>query len=145
MSFHEKSLWLLFISLIAVFGSYYYFALLVEPGGNGRAVPVNAALIVGLIVILVIVQVLGSALLALAGKLAGTTDGPQGLDERDRMHELLGARNGSFVLAAGIFFALCAALLTSGDSLFVHLLLGSWVLAQLVDTGTQIFLNRRSA
>jgi hypothetical protein len=47
------------------------------------------------------------------------------------------------VLAAGVFCSLSAALVTTGSFVFMHLLLGFWVVAQMVETGTQLFLYRR--
>jgi hypothetical protein len=59
--------------------------------------------------------------------------------------ELYGTRNGAYVLAAGAFFALCTALFTQGNFVFMHVLLGFWVLAQLVEIGSQLLLYRRGA
>ena len=56
-----------------------------------------------------------------------------------------GTRNAAYVLASGTFFALCAALLTKGNFVFTHVLLGFWVLAQLVEIGSQLVLHRRGA
>ena len=39
--------------------------------------------------------------------------------------------------------ALCAAVLTEGNFVFTHLLLGFWVLAQVVEIGAQLVLLRR--
>jgi hypothetical protein len=47
------------------------------------------------------------------------------------------------VLATGVFLALCAAMVTQGNFVFTHLLLGFWVLAQLVEIGSQLYLYRR--
>ena len=61
------------------------------------------------------------------------------------MIELKGTRNAAYVLATGVFLALCAALLTEGNFVFSHVLLGAWVLAQLVQIGSQLVLYRRGA
>jgi hypothetical protein len=87
---------------------------------------------------LVVAQVVGHALIAVAGRRTET-------DERDRLIELKGTRNAAYVLATGIFLALCAALLTRGNFVFTHVLLGFWVLAQLVEIGSQLVLHRRGA
>jgi len=47
------------------------------------------------------------------------------------------------VLATGVFLALCTALLTNGNFLFMHVLLAFWVLAQLAEIGSRLFLYRR--
>jgi hypothetical protein len=65
-------------------------------------------------------------------------------DERDRLIELK-ERAWALVLAAGVFTSLVVAVQTQGNFLFTHVLLGSWVLAQLVETGSQLYLYRRGA
>jgi hypothetical protein len=85
---------------------------------------------------LVITQIVGHIVLAIVDRRTET-------DERDRLIELKGTRNASYVLVSGVFLALCAALLTEGNFIFMHVLLGFWVLAQLVEIGSQLFLYRR--
>lgn len=143
MSFHEKSLWLLFCSVGAGFGLYFWLALTSVPEAEGRTSPAHAGLFMGLVVALVVIQILGNTLMAVAGKLSGAAEGRVEQDERDRLIELEGARNGSLVLAVGVFCSLCAALATTGNFVFMHVLLGFWVAAQMVETGTQLFLYRR--
>ena len=135
LSFHEKSLWLMFVSLIAVFGGYFAAVL---PTSAVNVMPYQVALFVLAVVLLVIAQIIGNVVIAIADRRTGT-------DERDRSIALKGTRNAGYVLATGVFFALCAALLTSGNFVFTHLLLAFWVLAQLVEIGSQIFLYRRGA
>jgi hypothetical protein len=89
------------------------------------------------VVVLVVIQIVGSIVLAVL-------DRPRDdVDERDRLIGLRSTRNGGFVLAVGVFLSLTAAVFTEGNFLFTHLLLGFWVAAQLVETGSQLFLNRR--
>ncbi|NJO55469.1 MAG: hypothetical protein HC834_02930 [Rhodospirillales bacterium] len=45
--------------------------------------------------------------------------------------------------ATGVFLALCAALVIEGNFLFLHLLLAFWVLAHLVEIGSQVVLYQR--
>lgn len=143
MSFHEKSLWLLFSTLGAVFALYFWLALTALPRAGDQATMAHAGLFMGLVVLLTVIQIFGNILLALAGKLTGSMDGRVDTDERDQLIELKGARNGSLVLATGVFCSLSAALVTNGNFVFMHLLLGFWVAAQLVETGTQLFFYRR--
>lgn len=88
--------------------------------------------------LLVILQIAGHIVIAVLDRRPGT-------DERDRLIALKGTRNGSFVLATGAFLALCAAVGTDGNFAFAHVLLGFWVLAQLVEVGSQLYLYRRGA
>ncbi|HET6565344.1 MAG TPA: hypothetical protein VFG52_08025, partial [Xanthomonadales bacterium] len=66
-------------------------------------------------------------------------------DERDRLIELKGERYGSVVLACGVFLSLVVAVMTKGNAIMAHVLLGSWVLASIVENLSQIIMYRRSA
>ncbi len=142
MSFQEKSLWLLFVSLIGIFGCYFA---VVIPAKAVDVMPWHIGLFIGLVVLLVLIQILGSIAVAIASKLSGSTAGRHDTDERDGLIGLKSTRNGSYVLAVGVFLSLSLALIIKGNFAFTHLLLGFWVLAQLVEIGSQLFLYRRSA
>jgi glucose dehydrogenase len=135
LSIQEKSLWLMFVSLIAGFGFYFWMVL---PMDAADVMPQQVALFGLAVAVLVIMQIAGHIMIAIADRRTET-------DERDRLIELKGTRNGAYVLATGVFLALCTALVTDGNFVFTHLLLGFWVLAQLVETGSQLFLYRRGA
>ena len=135
LSFQEKSLWLMFVSLIGSFGFYFMSVL---PTQVVNLMPHQVVLFVLAIVLLMLMQVVGHIVIALVNRRTET-------DERDRLIELKGSRNGAYVLATGVFLTLCAALVTEGNFAFTHILLGFWVLAQLVEIGSQLFLYRRGA
>jgi hypothetical protein len=135
LSFHEKSLWLMFVSLVAGFVWYFAKAL---PAAGTNVMPHQVALFVLAVVGLVIMQLAGHLVIAIVDRRTQS-------DERDRLIELKGTRNASYVLASGVFAALCAALVTEGNFVFMHVLLGFWVLAQLVEIGSQLLLHRRGA
>jgi hypothetical protein len=135
LTFQEKSLWLMFISLIAVFSFYFYSVL---PSDAVNVMPQQVVLFVAAVIVLVIMQVVGHTIIAIGNRRTET-------DERDRLIELKGTRVAAYVLATGVFFALCAALVTKGNFVFTHVLLGSWVLAQLTEIGSQLFFYRRGA
>ena len=135
LSFREKSLWLMLVTLVASFG--FYFATVLPPSA-ADVVPQQVVLFVIAVVTLVIMQIVGHILIAIVDRRAET-------DERDRLIELKGTRNASYVLATGVFVALCAAMVTDGNFVFTHLLLASWVLAQMVEIGSQLFLHQRGA
>jgi hypothetical protein len=135
LSFQEKSLWMMFVSLVAVFAFYFASVL---PATALNVMPHQVVLFTVVVALLVIVQIAGHIVIAIADRRTDT-------DERDAMIELKGTRNASYVLATGVFLALCAALLTDGNFVFTHVLLGSWVVAQLVEIGSQLFLYRRQA
>ncbi|MBZ0269203.1 hypothetical protein K8I85_13700 [bacterium] len=133
LSFHEKSLWLMLLSLLGVFG--FYFGAVVAPGSTNVEAEHVAAFVSGL-VILVLIQIAGHVVIAVVDRHHDT-------DERDRAIALKGTRNAAYVLSTGVFLTLCTALLTDGNFVFTHVLLASWVLAQLVEIGSQLVLHRR--
>lgn len=135
LSFQEKSLWLLFASLVVSFGLYFVSVL---PADAPDVMPHQVGLFLLALVLLVVLQIVGHAVIALVDRRTQT-------DERDRLIALKSARIAGYLLATGVFLSLCAALVTEGNFLFTHLLLGFWVLAQLVEIGTQLVLYRRGA
>ena len=139
-SFQEKSLWLVFVGLIVSFGLYAMVGVvpLLPLTETRNVMPQQVVLFALAVGVLVIAQVVGHVVIAIVDRQEET-------DERDRLISMLGVRNGSYVLATGVFTALCVAVATEGNFLFTHVLLAFWVLAQLVETGTQLFLYRRGA
>lgn len=135
VSFQEKSLWLMLISLMFGFGFYFVTVL---PTTTVNLMPDHVVFFVLAVVILVITQVVGHIIIV-------AFDHHPKTDERDQLIELKGTRNGAYALATGVFLALCAALVTEGNFIFTHVLLGFWVLAQLVTMASQLFLYRRGA
>jgi hypothetical protein len=131
-SFQEKSLWLMLVSLLTAFGLYFVAVL---PNHATVILPQEVGLFVVAVVMVVIMQIVGHAVIAIIDRRPQT-------DERDRQVMLRGSRYGSIVLAIGVFGALCAAVLTEGNFIFAHLLLGFWVLAQVVEIASQLYLYR---
>ncbi|HET7774106.1 MAG TPA: hypothetical protein VFK82_09800 [Burkholderiaceae bacterium] len=144
LSFKEKSLWLMLISLLVAFGLYFgktlpeHFALAhsEQPERALWMTLAHANRFALAVIVLVALSVVGHTLIALLDRRTTT-------DERDRLISLLGARNGGFVLATGVFFALVAAVHTHGNFIFAHVLMLGWVAAELVNIGTQLWLHRR--
>lgn len=140
LSFREKSLWLMLVSLVLVFGLYFASVL------PGHGVDMQAAQLVRFAVMigwLVVLQIIGHVVIAVSTRrqLAHRVQE----DERDRMIGLKGTRNGSWVLSVGMVAAMATALMVEGNFAFMHVLLAFWVLAQLVETASQLVLYRRSA
>lgn len=140
-SFHEKSLWLLLTGLIVTFGWYFASVL---PQRAANVAPHQVVLLVVMVALLIIFQIVGHTVLAVAARRELLSSAVQS-DERDKMIALKGTRNGSYVLGTGVFFSLVAAVVTTGNFTFVHVLLGAWVAAQAVEILSQIVLYRRSA
>ena len=135
LSFQEKSLWTIFLGLIVAFGFYFVGVL---PAAGTSVTRDQVALFVAAVALLVVTQIAGHVVVAVRDRRSEP-------DERARLIELKGARNGGYTLAIGIFLALFAALHTEGNFVFTHLLLAFWVLAQLVEVGSQLFLHRRGS
>jgi hypothetical protein len=132
MSFQEKSLWLMFVSLA---GAFVYYFVKVLPAAGPDVQPDQVVLFV-VAVVLAVVMAIGRG---------DRARGPADVDgRRDRLIQLKGTRNAAWVLATGVFLALCAALLTEGNFVFTHVLLGAWVVAQLVEIGSQLVMYRRA-
>jgi len=135
LSFQEKSLWLMFVSLAGGFGLY---CAMVFPTDAVNVMPHQVVFFVMVVVMLVIAQIVGHIVIAIVDRRSET-------DERDHLIELKGTRNAAYVLATGVFLALCAALVTKGNFVFMNVMLGFWVLAHLVEIGSQLFMYRRGA
>ncbi len=145
LSFHEKSLWVTLLTLVGAFRIYFTAAVQwyrqfagTAPGMAVDVMPPQVVLLGVAIGMIVVATIVGHALIAIADRRTET-------DERDALIALKGTRNGAYVLATGVFFALYAALATDGNFIFTHVLLASWVLAQLVEIASQLVLQRRGA
>ncbi len=139
MTFQEKSLWTTLAGLLLASAAYAWFAyttVLQVPAAKD-VLPHQAALFMLTTVLLVVVLVAGHVAIALFERRPGT-------DERDRWIALKGSRNGSYALACGVFLALCTAVVTEGNAIMAHVLLGSWMLAQAVEIVSQLALYRRT-
>ncbi len=140
ISFREKSLWLLLLSLIVVFGVYFVSVL---PVRSSNVAPTHVGSFVGMLILLVVIQIIGQTLLAIANRreLASRIQS----DERDALIKLKSMRLASYVLATGIFLSICVALVVPGNFAFVHVLLAFWVLAQAVEIVFQLIFYRQGA
>jgi len=135
LTFQEKSLWLMLGSLLVAFGLYFAFALQQPTAGVTSGL---IGLFIAAVVLLIVVQVVGHVLIAIVDRRSQA-------DERDRMIELKGGRIGAFVLATAVFAALCVGVFSEGNFVFVHVLLAGWVLAQVSEIGSRLYLYRRGA
>ena len=140
LSFREKSLWLLLLSLIVASG--WYFAA-VLPAQSADVAPFHVARFIGMVILLVALQVAGQVILAIASRreLAGSVQ----RDERDTLIHLKSSRLASYVLTTGVFCSLSVALLVPGNFAFMHALLAFWMGAQATEIASQLVLYRRGA
>ena len=140
MTFREKSLWISLAALVITFGGYFYSAYqtsLYLPVSKDL-MPHHAGLFIGATAVLVLILIAGHIVIALLDRRTEP-------DERDRSIELRAGRYGSFLLGTGVFLALCAAVMTEGNAIMAHVLLGFWVLAEIVEIATQLVVYQRGA
>jgi hypothetical protein len=138
LTFREKSLWLLLLSLVVAFGVYFASAL---SATSTYVAPVHVSAFIGMLIVLVVIQIVGHAVLAIASRreLSAAIQ----CDERDALIRLKSTQRASYVLAVGVFCSLCIAVLVPGNFVFVHVLLAFWVLAQATEIVSQLILYRR--
>jgi hypothetical protein len=138
LTFREKSLWFLLLSLVVAFGAYFSSVL---PARLANIAPAQVMTFVCMLILLVIVEVVGQVMLVIASR--RELAAPIQSDERDALINLRSTRLASYVLATGVFCSLCVALIVPGNFAFVHVLLSFWVLAQAVEIVSQLILYRR--
>lgn len=138
ITFREKSLWLLLVSLCVAFAVYFAFAF---ANASSQVEYKEVGAFIGIVVVLIVVQIIGHTLLGIASRreLAAEVQS----DERDELVRLKGTRLGSYVLTVGVFLSLCVGIFVRGNFAFVHVLLAFWVLAQATEYATQLVLYRR--
>ena len=138
LSFREKGLWLLLLGLFAAFG--FYFASVLPPQ-SPTITSQQVMTFVGMTVLLVITQIVGTIFLATSSH--RELEGKIQSDERDARISCKGTRIASYILATGVFASLCAAVIVPGNFVFVHVLLAFWVIAQAAEITVQLVLYRR--
>lgn len=152
MSFSEKSAWISFTSTLAIFG-YYFYQLTGLSGLEGEEASQAAmVLLTSAIVLTIIVESVFHGMLAATNHKAAE----QGADERDKLIELKASKYAYAVLSTGIILVIGRMIILEfnpsftdhGSSLQVpmltaHMLMFSFILAELVRFGGQILYYRR--
>ena len=138
MSFQEKSVWITLAGLVIAVCAYALSAAAtIRPPGLASDLTLGQAWpFVSAMILMLVVQVVGHVAIAVM-------DRQPEPDERDRSIEAQASRYGAFALAAGVFVALCTALVTKGNAVMAHILLGSWLVAQAVETVARLVHYRR--
>ena len=140
MSFREKTQWIALLAVFVVFARYFAQAL---PAHGPDIAPQDVVRFIGAIVLLVVLQVVGQAALAIASRREAARGIQQ--DERDMLIGLRASRISLHVLGVAVFTALVTALTVPGNFAFVHVLFGGWVLAQVVELAARVAMYRRGA
>jgi hypothetical protein len=137
MSFREKSAWISFITILVVFGAYFWIVSQEMAGtvGDRTAFKIEVGLIVAFIVLEVVLHV------ALAMQAPSEARAPR--DERERLIEMRSTRVAFQVLVVGALACVGMIHITrSAWAITQHVLLAV-VVAQLVRFGGQIIYFRR--
>ena len=134
-TFQEKSLRLMFLAVLLLFGGYFAIAL---PHATIDVSPPHIVLFTVVVVLLVAVAVAGHVVMVVLRR-------PEEADERHRLIELRGQAGASYVLGVGVLASIFCALLVEGNFWSTHLLLGALVLAQLTEYGIQLLIYRRES
>ncbi|MBC7772642.1 MAG: hypothetical protein H7210_09130 [Pyrinomonadaceae bacterium] len=134
-SFEEKSVWVQLVSLVLVLGAYFTVSGIMLASGVRVLVP-YVPVFMSAVILLVVVLGLGHAVAAVMGK-------PERRDERDRLIGWRAESNSSWLLAAGVFFAI-TALVFQVDTVWVaHLLLASMFASEVLKLLLQLRYYRR--
>lgn len=140
MTFEEKSLWLRLAGLLIAYGAYFRLVgqTLWGDSATPDLEPQHAVLFLGTTVLLIVILVAGHLAILVFDRHAQQ-------DERDRQIALKGSQIGALLLASGVFAALCAAVMTQGNAIVAHVLLGSWILAESAGIVARLVLYRRGS
>lgn len=133
MSFKEKSAAVTLAVLVFVYGGYFLKM------GDWRTLPPVEAMggaLIGQVVMLIVLLIVAHVALAAFDRKAQE-------DERDRLIELIGDRNGGYALGGGAVTAIFFLLFGAGPSHILHLLLAVLVMSEIVKIATQLYLYRR--
>lgn len=140
MTFEEKSQWIRLAGLIVAYGIYFRLindGLWASPASPDLQ-PQQAVLFLGTTILLVVMLVAGHLVILLFDRHAQA-------DERDRLIALKGAQYGAVTLATGVFATLCTAVVTEGNAIVAHVLLGFWILAESASIVACLVLYRRGS
>src|SRR6056297_3516058 len=137
-SFEEKSVWIQLLSLIVVFGSYFFIALrmILEGITNIKAfIPLFFIATVFLVIILIAGHIVAA--------IVHRKDKPDQQDERDRLIAWRSESNSAWILGTGILVAIIGLVLSVQTVWIANLLLLFLFLSEVVKALFQIFYYRR--
>jgi hypothetical protein len=138
MTFSEKSV---LVNVVALVVGALAYAALVIPLALGTPVDQIAyqPLMVVAVVLLVVIVVAGHVVVAVTRPAEATA----GMDERERLIGWRGQSVGGYVLAVGVFTAICLAMVEVPWFWIANVLAAMWVLAEVVAGLVKLTLFRR--
>jgi hypothetical protein len=134
-SYEERSVWVQFISLCVVFATYMSISITMLAKGVLHLWP-YVALFMSATLMLVILLGAGHVAALVLGK-------PERADERDRLIGWRAESNSSWLLGAGVFYAIAALCFNIEAVWIAHLLLGSLFASEILKLGLQVIYYRR--
>jgi hypothetical protein len=135
MSFKEKSIWISLIATALIFGYYAIRVFQIETNQNvGHAEMVLFTLTI--IISIIVVEIVSHILLAIAHR-------PETADERDEAIELKATRIAYFLLVIGVFAAVGQFWFSPTPPFICHILLFSFILAEIASDITRLVYYRR--
>jgi len=132
MSFREKSAWISLVTMLCIFG--FYFWSVVHSGPSGGS-------LLGTIIFLVVVQ----TVLTIAVAIVAPKEAKAPRDERDRLIELKATRFAYGLLAGSVACACFFGAFQPPIIFSTNALLFILVAAEILRSGCQVFQYRRSA
>jgi uncharacterized membrane protein len=137
MSFREKSAWISLLSMILIYGSYFWSA----SYSTTHSGAVRFGGLLGTVVLLVVVQII----LTIAVAIFAPKDAKAPRDERDRLIDLRATRFAYAALATSVAFACFFGAFNPPIIFNTNALLFLLVLAEMLRSGCQIVQYRRGA
>jgi len=135
MAFREKSAWISLLSMLAVYGYYFWTVWQRGPAAH------DLGLLAGCVVLLTVVQIV----LHIAAAIAAPKEAKAPVDEREKQFAVKGYRNAYFVLATGALAVIGAALVGYGVADLVNGLFFALVVAELARVASLIAYYRAGA
>lgn len=134
-SFEERSVWVMLFSMLLALGGYFVIAgrMLLQ---GVTVLPAYAAVFVVSVLLMVIVIVVGHVAIAIASR-------PDGRDERDRLIEWRAESRSGWLVATGIFAAICCMLLSVPNAWTANLLMLFLFLSTVLKFVLQLLDYRR--
>jgi len=139
MSFREKSAWITFVLVLAVFALWLTNVIRVEFFGLRHGNPMLFA--IGLLTIFIVAEIV----LHVAIALQSPAEARAPKDERERLIDLKASRVGFYVLAAGAWLSVGSMHIRFNTLFVAQNVMGALFIAELVKLATQIVLYRRDA
>jgi hypothetical protein len=138
MTFQEKSILITVVALVVAASAYAVLLLRLAAGSPVDDVAYQP-LLVGAVVLLAVVVAGGHV----AAAVAAPSDATAGTDEREKLIGWRGQSAGGYVLAVGVFVAICLAMVQVPWFWIANVLAGMWVLAEVVGGLVKLALFRR--